>query len=189
MQVYICMFPVEPGADFPFNHIFQGYMFEQVTSLVEPSPWFSAKYGDDWKLIFRISANWSLDEDDTERGVKLSEAARANLARYRSFTSEPLRLEVRGPTVFKKDKDVEYSIFLPFRRIVESENPPVTALNYIFAGVYSVLEKMQIDTNKLRAEQDRIVEHICSEPKMFDVNPRAESGIGPPVWSSFISKS
>ena len=183
MQVFITMFPVEKGAEFPFSIVFQQYIFEQFTSLVAPSPWFSAKYGDDWRIIFRISANWSPDEEDTAKGVKLSEGAKVKLARYRSFTSEPLRVEVRGPTVFKKDKDVEYSIFLPFRRVIESENPPITALNYIFTGVYSVLEKMEIDTSRLRAEQERIVKHVCSEPKMFEVNPRPESGIGPPVWS------
>jgi hypothetical protein len=182
------MFPVEQGAEFPFNCNFQRYMFEQITSFVTSSPWFSGKYGDDWNLIFNISARWSMDEDDTERGVKLSEQAQAKLDRYRSFTSEPLRVEVRGPTVFKKTKDVEYSIFLPFRRVIESETPPVTALNYIFAGVYSVLERMQIDTSKLRAEQDRIIRHICSEPKMFYVNPHPESGIGRPV-STVVSKS
>lgn len=183
MRLYITMFPVEQGAEFPFNCTFQRYISEQVTSMVFPSAWFSAKYGEDWNLIFRISAKWSPDDDDTERGVRLSGDARAKLARYRSFTSEPLRVELRGPTVFKKDKDVEYSIFLPFRRVIESDTPPVTTLKYIFAGVYSVLEKMQIDTSKLRAEQDRIINRICSEPKMFTINPHPESGIGPPVWT------
>jgi hypothetical protein len=182
MKVHFSQIYIEQGAECPFNSRFNLYIAEQVTSLVEPSTWFSAKYGGDWKLIFRISARWSPDENDTERGVKLSESARTKLARFRSFTSEPLRVELRGPTVFKKDKDVEYSIFLPFRRVIESETPPVTALNYIFAGVYAVLEELQINTSKLRAEVDRIIERVCSDPTMFTVNPRPESGIGPPVW-------
>ncbi len=182
MQLHICMFPVEPGAEFPFNYRFQNYISEQVTSLVAPSPWFSSKYGEDWELMFNISARWLPDEIDTDRGVKISESTQAKLARVRSFIPEPLRVEIRGPTVFKKDKDVEYSIFLPFRRVIESENPPETALAYIFEGVYSVLERMEIDTERLRSDQDRIVAHICSEPKMFEVNSHPESGIGPPVW-------
>src|SRR5687767_1993286 len=107
MQVHICLFPVEAGAEFPWNYRFQTYISEEVTSLVEPGPWFSAKYGDDWELIFNISARWSPNEDGTERGEELTESAQAKLARYRSFTPEPRRVEIRGPTVFKKDKDVE----------------------------------------------------------------------------------
>jgi hypothetical protein len=186
MQVYITMFPIESGAYVPFNHVFQRYMYEQVTKLIAPSSWFAAKYGEDWKLIFRISARWSPDEDDTDRGVKLSETARASLARYRSFTSDPLRVEVRGPTIFKKAKDVEYSIFLPFRHIVERGNPTVAALQHIFAGVYAVLEKMEFDTSTLRAEQDRIIKHVCSEPKMIDLKLASRTGIDPAVWGAAV---
>jgi hypothetical protein len=186
MQLHLGMFPVEPGAYVPFNCTFQKYISEQVTPLVDTSPWFSAKYGDDWKLIFNISARWSPDEDDTERGEKLSDDVRAKLARVRWFTSEPLRVELRGPTVFRKDKDVEYSIFLPFRRVIESETPPATALNHIFAGVYAVLEKMQIDTSKLRAEQDRIIQHVCSEPRLIDFNLASKTGIDPSLWSAAL---
>jgi hypothetical protein len=178
------MFPVEQGAEFPFNVLFQRYLFEQLTSLLMPSSWFSTEYGEEWKLIFNVSARWSLDEDDTERGVKLSESARVKLARYRSFTPEPLRVEIRGPTVFRKDKDVEYSIFLPFRRIIESVAPAATTLNYIFTGVYEILERMQFDASRLRAEQNRIVSHICSESKMIDVKLATKIGVDPSVWSN-----
>ena len=188
VQVLFSQFYIEPGAVCPFNYRFQVYISEQVTALVKPSPWFSTTYGDDWNLILRLSARWSPDENDTDRGVKLSQSAQAKLARYRSFTPEPLRAEVRGPTVFHKDKDVEYSIFVPFHQIIASDHPPKTALRYLFAGVYSVLEKMQIDANKLRPEQDRIVKHICSQPRMFDMKPRSETGACHPAWTDFISK-
>jgi hypothetical protein len=184
MRVFICMFPVEHGAYIPFNHIFQKYIAEQVTALVDPSPWFVAKYGEDWRLMFRISSNWSPDDEDMDRAVQLSDSEKVKLARYRSFTLEPLRVELRGPTVYKKDQEVEYSIFLPFRLVIESEHPPATALEYIFAGVYTVLEKMQIDTSRLRTEQDRVVQHGCSDATMIDHNLASKIEVNPSLWFS-----
>ena len=85
MNVFFSQIYIEPGVDFPFSYHFQRRLSEQVTSLVMPSARFLAKYGDDYKLIFNVSAKQVIQVN-----------------------------EIRGPTVFKKTKDVEYTAFLPF---------------------------------------------------------------------------
>jgi len=155
MKVHFQQIYIEQGAEFPFSHIFQKYASVQVSSLVSPSATFILKYGEDFELTLNISAKHSLEE-----------------------------IEIRGPTVFKNDKDVEYSIFVPCRYVFGRENPARLALNYIFEGAYSVFDMLDIDSVKVQREQDRIFNHICSESTMFRVSRHAGSGVGPPVWNT-----
>ena len=161
MQVHFGQIYVEQGAYFPFSHIFQQYISEEMSALVIPSKKFVAQYGQDWKLIFRISAKHSLD-----------------------------RNEIRGPTAFKKDKDVEYSIFLPFSVIMNEEHPPASALNWIFHGAYDVFHRLEIDAHRVREHQARIVRHICSTSAMFqDIDKLKRfndtiSCLDPKVWTA-----
>jgi hypothetical protein len=138
MQIHIGQIYIEQGAYFPFSHIFQRYISEEVSALVVPSKKFIAKYGNDYKLIFNVSAKHSLTEN-----------------------------EIRGPTVFKKTKDVEYTIFLPFSVIMNEPRPPQEALNYIFRGVCAVFDQLGIDATQIRERQEHIVNHVCADSAMF----------------------
>jgi hypothetical protein len=130
---------IEGGANFPFSHHFQKRLLEEVTALVEPSPKFCAKYGKDWDLIFNISAKKALRDN-----------------------------EIRGPTVFRKAKDVEYTIFLPFRVIMQYDDAPRVALRYLLKGVCEVLDQLEIDKRKLVERQESLIEEICSDPTMLE---------------------
>jgi hypothetical protein len=75
--------------------------------------------------------------------------------------------EIRGPTVFKKDKDVEYTIFLPFDVIAAEPDVNRGALTFLMKGVYRVLESLEIDTATLRSHENSIVNHILTGPGML----------------------
>jgi hypothetical protein len=146
-QIYI-----EPGVNFPFSYIAIKYLDEGISDLVVPSARFIRNYGDDYRLVFNISAKRSLEEN-----------------------------EIRGPTVFKRTKDVEYSVFLPFTVIVSREDAPQTALRFLFQGMYAVFDSLEIDAGRVREQEASMIEHVCSDPAMFR-RKLLESDAGP-VWT------
>ena len=103
------------------------------------SPVFIKKSGSDFALIFRVSAKKALQDN-----------------------------EIRGPTVFRKAKDVEYTVFLPFDVITRSEQVPKLALTFLLKGACSVLDALEIDTTKVLEKQESLIESICSDPQMFE---------------------
>jgi hypothetical protein len=139
MQVHFGQIYIEQGAYFPFTCAFQRYISDEVSSLVAPSRKFVTKCGEDYDLVFNVSAKHSLEEN-----------------------------EIRGPTVFRKTRDVEYTIFLPFGVIMREPHPPTAALNWMFAGAYDVFDRLEMDTSDVRLRQHAIVEHILSDPSMFE---------------------
>src|SRR5690349_15123604 len=99
----------QQGAEFPFTTAFQRYLLAKISSLVSPSGKFIKAYDEDFTLRFYISAKHELENN-----------------------------EVRGPTVIRKTKDVEYTIFLPFEVIIRQPDPRRAALVYLFQGLYEV---------------------------------------------------
>lgn len=139
MKVWFMQVYTEPGVNFPFSHHFQGRMSREVTALVKPSGKFSEKYGEDFELMFRISAKESLQE---------------NL--------------VTGPDVFRKTKDVEYLVFLPFGVIMRHADAPKVALQYLLKGVCDVFDRLEIDTTKLLEKRESLIAGICADPTMLE---------------------
>ena len=138
MKVYFGQLYIRPGINFPFSHIFQHYISEKVTALTFASAKFVQEYGEDFDLIFRMSAKEGLRQN-----------------------------EIRGPTVFRRTKDVEYSIFLPFDVIVGEPDVPRAALRYLFDGVCDVFNRLGIDRRQVAEASDSIIEQVCSDPAMF----------------------
>jgi hypothetical protein len=52
--------------------------------------------------------------------------------------------------------------------IQQAADVPRTALQFLMKGVLSVLRSMEFDVLKLEKCQDKIIERICSDPKMFE---------------------
>ena len=141
MTIYFGQIYIQVGILFPFNHLFQRFLGTEVSKLVKLSPKFIKCHGEDYSLIFRISAKKELAVN-----------------------------EIRGATVYKKDKDIEFSIFLPYTPIMQKEEPNREALKYLFEGIYEVLEKYEIDVSLLKSKQDKIIDKIMSSPEMFVSN-------------------
>src|SRR5580704_1479285 len=100
MKVYFSQIYIKPGVSFPFSHHFQVHLSNVITDLVVPSPSFVEKYGDDFDIVFRISAKREIRDN-----------------------------EIKGPTVFNKEKDIEYTVFLPFDVIHRAPDVNRSALN------------------------------------------------------------
>nr|WP_319396803.1 hypothetical protein [uncultured Desulfobacter sp.] len=96
------------------------------------------KYGTDWELIFRISAKKEIKDN-----------------------------EIKGPSVFKNDKDVEYTIFLPFDIINLSLDVPKLAIEFLLKGCCEVFRELGINTEIIENKSQSIIEDICSDAKMF----------------------
>ncbi len=138
MKVYFGQIYIEPGVTLPLTRFFQHRLSEEITALVSPSSKFLRDYGSDFKLIIRISAKKTIEDN-----------------------------EARGPTVFKRTKDVEYTIFLPFEVINRIPDVMTVALRYLFKGICAVFESLEIDPTKVIEKQESLIEAICSDPTMF----------------------
>lgn len=150
MKVWFSQIYIEEGVNFPFSCHFQKRLSQMITGLVEPSAKFIEKYGRDFELMFRISAKHALLDN-----------------------------EIKGPAVFKKAKDVEYSVFLPFDLIIKHTDAPKVALIYLFKGVCHVFDLLEIDKAKLLKTQETLIDDICSDQTMLDA----------PSWDETENKS
>ena len=138
MRVCISQIYIRPGINFPFSHLFQKWLSGELTSIIQPSTYFIHRYGGDFALIFRISAK-----------------------------SEIHKLEIKGPTVYKKTRDVEYTIFLPYDIIKSSNDEIAGALRYLLDGIVRILEALKIDAGEVSMRTASIIEHVRSEPSMI----------------------
>ena len=149
MQIYVSQVYIENDTHYGFSNHFQHKIREELTSLMVPSPFFVQEYGEDFSIIFRMSAK-------------------------RRFKRRPLhkqhfeQTEIWGPTVFRKAKDVEYTIFLPYydkennspERLKNALTRLLDAINYVFA------EFLKMQTDDLVQHKDRIIAEILDDPTM-----------------------
>lgn len=139
MKIYVSQIYPEAGISFPFKHQFQKYLSEAVNAAVCVSPSFAENYGRDYDLIFRISAKEGL--------------------------AAP---EIKGPTVFKRDKDVEYTIFLPFDRGAALDEPTLTrAIELLISSMTTVLDKLGMNASKLADQSSTIVRKVLEGDGMI----------------------
>jgi hypothetical protein len=135
MHVHFRQIYIEPGVSFPFSHHFQNRLAKTITSMIAPSAKYLEKYGGDFDLTFNVSAKTAIADN-----------------------------EIRGPAVFRKTKDVEYTVFLPYEVITRHVHAPKHALTFLVRAVCRVFDMLEIDNSKVIAAQDSIIDGICSDP-------------------------
>ena len=145
MNIYFGQIYIAPGVSFPWTIHFQKQLGETLTSLVSAGPSFIAQYGENWNLMFRISA---------KRGIDFS--------------------DVRGPSKFRKNSCVEYSIFLPFDQIPLGSAFAEPALRLLLESVREVFSKAGIEHVALDAAQDDLVADLCGDPRSFETSKQAQ---------------
>lgn len=138
MKVHFTQVYIEPGIDFPFSCQFQRRISEEITVLVESPINFVNRYGNAFDLLFYVSAKKTLRDN-----------------------------EIRGPGVSKKNKHVEYTIFLPYDVIICHYDAPKVALRYLLKGVCDVFDLLEIEKAKLLEKQESLINGICSDPTML----------------------
>lgn len=138
MKVSIGQIYIEPGVEFPFSDRMQAWLSKKLSSAAKASAEFEKKHGPGFNLIVRVSAKPQIQDN-----------------------------RIAGPTIFKKDKDVEFTLFLPFDVIMAAQDGCRVAAEYLLSGIRSVFQKAGIDPVKLDEQRASIIEHICSDPAML----------------------
>lgn len=151
MNIYVAQSYIKPGVSFPFSHLMQRWMSEQLSSVARNFTEFERKHGVGFELMVRLSA----DVNTTDNVIK-------------------------GPAVYKKDKDVEYTLFLPYDIIVKTNDECRGALEYLLTGIHRIFELAGIDPGMLEERRESIIAHICSDPTMLDEPWPTRSGVQQP---------
>jgi len=139
MKVRFGQIYIQAGVTFPFSLRFQQRLSEELSALVMPSMKFSRRYGADWELMFRISAKRSILDN-----------------------------EICGPTIFKKQKEIEFTIFLPFDVIQNATYPSKSAIEFLLIAVSSVLDSLGFDIAPTQARMRILAQTFSTDPTMFD---------------------
>ncbi|WPB77201.1 hypothetical protein KYC5002_50510 [Archangium violaceum] len=138
MRVSIGQIYTKPGVSFPFSHQMQRWLGEELSSATNAAADFKKKYGTGFNLVARVSADTQISDN-----------------------------QIKGPTIFKRDKDVEFTVFLPFDVIVSSAGGCRISVDYLLGGIRSVFQQAGIDLERLDEKKAFILEHICSDPTML----------------------
>ncbi len=139
MKIYFSQIYIEVGVTYPFTHIFQKYLSDEISARVNESAEFSEKFGEGYSIMFRISAKSDIEN-----------------------------MEIKGPTVFKKDKDVEYSLFIPFKDFEGGATKSCEyALNVIVDVVLQVLFSYKFDVSGIEKDRKGLIERILNDVEMI----------------------
>jgi hypothetical protein len=132
---------VEPGVNFKFTTVFQRKMKLVLSSSLEPSALFIKKYSN-YSLHFWMSARIGIPEP-----------------------------EIKGPGIYRRTKDVEYSIFLPHSGVPQPfDRSLATPLNQLFSSIANVLSTLQIDSRVLTAQVPALIDEVLSDSTMYEMS-------------------
>lgn len=129
----------ETGVSLPFSAHTMDYLRREISELLAVSTTFRQKYPPTYTLVIRMDA----------------------LTRI-------IYNEIKGPSVFRKYENVEFYLGVPFDTILRADDGPRCALQFLFDGIRNILHRYEMDTAKLDANEARIIDEICNDPKMFD---------------------
>jgi hypothetical protein len=139
MKTFVSQIYIEPGVKFPFSIAFQQRMSEWPTKLINGWGKNAAQYPMDFDLIFRLSS--------------------------KSDINEP---EIYGPTVFIIDKNVEYTVFLPFRMVGIGKDADFTnIIIFLIDSISLICSRVGIDTERLQDSSLDIATDIVNDTEMF----------------------
>jgi hypothetical protein len=142
MKIYVCQIYIEPGVSYPFTHVFQKYLSNLVSEDTSGTEQFREKYGDDYDLVFNVSAKTGLNTPD-----------------------------VKGPTVFKREKTVEYTVFLPFDRAISLNDDSLSnAIRLLLKSMNAVLFELGMTTNRVANDPNGIAKIVVEDQKMTAVS-------------------
>ncbi|MCP3140660.1 hypothetical protein [Pyxidicoccus xibeiensis] len=138
MKVSIGQIYIKPGVSFPFSHLMQRWLAKELSSAASDIAEFEKKHGIGFSLMVNVSADTQLMDN-----------------------------QIKGPAVFKRDKDVQFTLFLPFDVIAAAPDGCRVAMEYLLSGIRSIFQKAGIDPGKLDEKRTFIIDHICADPTML----------------------
>ena len=140
MKIFVGQIYIKPGVSFPFSLRFQKWLGDALTQRVVASEVFRNAYSDSFSLGLRISAKDDIDQT-----------------------------EIKGPTVFKRDKSVEFTIFLP-HRVCDYNEPECSlgVLRLILRSAVLVLEELGLDAAKVKIDSSALEDDFLNTPGLLD---------------------
>ena len=144
LKIFVGQVYIKLGINYPFSHVFQRRMHEILSGLVQPSEEFDRRYGNDFNVMFNLSAKRDI--------------------------STP---EIVGPAVYKKTKDVEYTIFLPHDGSDANElGDYAKPIRDFLVSVSDALKRLELDATEVNKNTDAIIKEITLDPAMFKKRSR-----------------
>lgn len=138
MKIYIGQIYPEQGVNYPFSAYFQRWLAQEITKRVQPSEQFLSVYGDNYDLIFRLSAKSRIEVP-----------------------------EIKGPTNFKRSKNVEYTVFLPCGHESQNRTDCYHAMSLLMDCIVDVLKRYCIDTTKIVNDHILLLVEMDVDPAMI----------------------
>jgi hypothetical protein len=137
MKVAFSQVYIHEDARLPLSVHFQRLITKLVSDAVLPSEAFCQSYGCDFNVVFNVSAK------------------------------RKHNIELRGPSVSRKYKAVEYTIFLPHSAIIKARDPFRLTVRTLLHHARDILKSLQFETSKLDREIDVIESEILNAPQML----------------------
>jgi len=147
MKIFVGQIYITPGVKFPFSLRFQKWFGDALSERTEVSERFCQEFGTNFILGFRISA---------KEGIS--------------------KAEIKGPTVFKRDKSVEFTIFLP--HTPKDYHKPEEALcvfQNLLQSTVLILEQFEVDTLKILRDVTLLESEFLNTPGLLEV-PKTKTG-------------
>lgn len=139
MKIFTGQIYIQVGVTFPFSIPFQMWLGAALSERVDASEQFSRAYGADYTLGIRISAKAELDEP-----------------------------EIKGPTRFKRDKTVEFSIFLPHgARDYHDLSEASLIVERLLNSIVLVLNQLGLDSTNVVRDIPQLVAEFQTTPGLM----------------------
>ncbi|WP_010504042.1 hypothetical protein [Paenibacillus elgii] len=130
----------EPGTRFDsITPMILDLLYERLDALKVSIPHFEEKLKDEnYSLVFIISA-----------------------------TKEKTTLEVRGPNILRKSKDVEFALHIPYKEVVNFTDQVAYVLDFIAEGIVWVFEKYAISSSGVAEAVESVARTVQENPEAF----------------------
>ncbi len=139
MNISVTQMYLEEDAGYPFSSYFQKWLAGELCKRTRPSANFLKRYPGEYTLGFYISA---------KKGIKAP--------------------EIKGPGVYRKTRDVKYTIFIPFDPKAKYERAGYRKpLAWIMDGVVAALKGLEIDASLLVEDSSSLIEVMASDTRMI----------------------
>jgi hypothetical protein len=146
MKIFLGQIYIKPGISFPLSLRFQQWLGDELSQRVEISEAFSRTYSEDFGLGIRISA-------------------KADIA-------EP---EIKGPTIFKRPRNVEFTVFLPYEaRDCYDGEASRKIIQLILQSATRILEHVGLDATKVRDDSPALLAAFLARPEFITHSPTQE---------------
>ena len=79
--------------------------------------------------------------------------------------SEISDLKIKGPTIFNKDKQIEYVLYIPYEKVMCDEDRLLSITRYIIHGIKSILKKHNMLSYAIE-DSEQFINNFISEIKL-----------------------